>query len=363
MRIIRNYLLKECFSPFLICVSVLTFIFLLGYLPQLADKVINKNVPITTVFLVLLYNIPVLLAYTLPIAALSTVILTFGRFSADNEIIALRANGITLQKLLMPLVVCGILLSCFLLLLNDRIIPFAYYEQKRLLQETGAQNPAAAIEPGTFIDDFDGYILFVYRVERNRLFNIRIYQPQPDGKPTRTIVAQEGEFTPVPGENKIMMKLINGTSDEPDMKNPNNFYKINFKTSFMTLDFLKGSKKVERKPKSMSLKELTTNIASMKKQQINPLPLITEYHRKISWSFAPLLFILLGFPIAVVTHKRAKSANLILAVLFAAPYYLISIGCQALASQWPVAPILTMWLPNIVGGSIVIWLNYKLCAS
>lgn len=363
MRIIRNYLLKECLSPFVICISVLTFIFLLGHLPQLADKVINKNVSIASVLLVLLYSIPVLLAYTLPISALATMILTFGRLSLDNEIIALRASGVTLQKLLVPLIACGIVFSAFLLLLNDRIIPTAYYKQKTLLHETSAQNPAAAIEPGIFIDDFKEYILFVYRVEKNRLFNIRLYQPQPDGRPPRTIVAQEGEFTPVPKENKIMMKLINGTSDEPDMKNPNHFYKINFKTSFMTLDLLKERKSFDKKPKAMGLKELKANIKSMKQQKINPLPFLIEYHRKISWSFAPLLFILLGFPIAVITHKRAKSANLILALLFSLSYYLISIACHTLVSQWPIAPLLILWLPNIIGGAIVLWLNYKLCAS
>ncbi len=129
------------------------------------------------------------------------------------------------------------------------------------------------------------------------------------------------------------------------------------------MNLMKGKTIGERKPKSMNLRELSKNITLMREKKIDATPLITEYHRKLSWSFAPLIFILLGFPIAVVTHRRAKTANLLLAVIFAAPYYLISIGCQALASQWPVPSELTMWLPTIIGGMIVIWLNYKLCAS
>lgn len=363
MRILRNYILKECLVPFMICLGVLTFVFLLGYLPQLANKVINKGVAISAVMQALLYNIPILLGFTLPMAALATVILTFSRLSSDNEIIAIRASGIPLQRILKPIAICGLLLTVLLLVLNDRVIPQAYQAQRDLLQETGAKNPSAMIEAGTFIDDFDGYVLFIYRVERNHLYNIRIYQPQPDGKPTRTIIAQEGEFTPVPGENKVLIKLMNGTSDEPDLNNPNNFYKLNFKTSFMTMNLMKNKAKGERKPKSMNLHELSSEITLMREKKIDPAPLVIEYHRKLSWSFAPLLFILLGFPIAVVTHRRAKTANLLLAVVFAAPYYLISIGCQAIASQWPISPELIMWLPNIVGGVIVIWLNYKLCAS
>ena len=363
MRILRNYILKESVIPFAMGLGVLTFVFLLGYLPQLANKVINKGVSLSAVGMALLYNIPVLLGYTLPIAALAAVILTFGRMSSDNEIVAIRASGISLARLLAPLVVTGAVLSSLLWVLNDRVIPWASHAQRELLVNTGAKNPAALLEAGTFIDSFNGNVLFIYRIDRNRLYNIRIYQPQPDGKPTRTIIAQEGEFTPVPGQKKILVKLINGTSDEPDFKNPNNFYKLNFKTSFMTLDMTQAITKVEKKPKGMTLGELSENIRKVRQQGMDPAPLIAEFHRKTSWALAPLIFILLGFPIAVITHRRQKSANLLLAVLFAAPYYLLSIGCQALATQGLARPDLIMWGPNIVGGLIVILLNWKLCVS
>jgi lipopolysaccharide export system permease protein len=362
MRILRNYILKESVVPFAIAAGVLTFVFLLGFLPQLANKVINKGVGLGTVMMALMYNIPVLLGYTLPIATLASVILTFGRLSSDNEIIAIRASGIPLQRLLMPLITVGILLSLILLLLNDRVIPRAYHAQRELLHETGARNPSAILEAGTFIDAFSGYVIFIYKIERNRLYNIRIYQPQ-NNKPTRTIIAKEGEFTPVPGQQKILFKLIDGSSDEPDLHNPSNYYKLTFKQFFMTLDLSDKGGKVEKKPKGMTLSELSEAITEYKSMNIDPNPLIAEYHRKLSWAFAPLIFILLGFPIAVITHRRQKSANLMLAILFAAPYYLVSVGCQALASQGLTSPALIMWVPNIIGGIIVIILNIKLCAS
>lgn len=349
--------------PFSISLSVLTFVFLLGYLPQLANKVINKGIPVETVLLAFLYNIPVLMGYTLPIAALAAIILTFGRLSSDNEIIAIRASGIPLHKLLYPLIAVGLLFSLVLLILNNKIIPQAYHAQKELLQETGSRNPSAILEAGTFIDSFDGYVLFVYRIERNKLFNIRIWQPQDGDKPTRTISAQEGEFTAVPGQQKIMLKLTNGTSDEPDLRNPNNYYKLNFKQSFMTLDLSTQKGKLEKKPKGMTLRDLSESMAKYKKLTIDINPLVAEYHRKLSWSFSPLIFILLGFPLAVITHRRQKTANLLMAVLFAAPYYLLSVGCQALATQGIARPDLIMWAPNIIGGICVLILNFKLCAS
>ncbi len=362
MRILRNYILKECLLPFTISISVLTSVFLLGYLPQLANKVINKGISLLAISKVFLYYIPILLGYTLPIACLVTIILTFGRLSAENEILAMRASGVYLRKLLTPLFIIGITLSLLVYILNDRVIPFAYDAQSHILQETGSQNPTALLEAGSFINAFDKYIVFIYRIDNARLYGVRIYQPQAQ-KPTRTIIAQEGEFVKIPGQDKLMLKLINGTSDEPDLKNPNNFYKLNFQNSFITMDLSKQKTKMDKKPKSMTMRELKDKIEEFNKISIDSSPLITEYHRRLAWSLTPLLFILLGFPFAVITHRRAKSANVLLAVLFAAPYYILSLACQGIATQNVLDPSLIMWIPDLIGGIIVIIMNWRLCVS
>jgi len=364
MKILRNYILRETILPFFLSLGVLTCVFLLGNLIRLANLIINKGVSISLVGKIFLYYIPFLLGYTLPIACLTAVILTFSRFSADNEILAMRATGVHLNKLLYPLLMLGVILSVFTLILNDRIIPYAHHEQRKLLKDVGARNPTALLEAGTFINAFEGQILFIYKIEGNHFYNIRIYQPQSDGL-TRTIIAKEGEFTPVPGENKIKLKLMNGTSDEPNFDNPSNFYKLNFKNYFMTLDLSGGDsgQNIEKKPKSMSLDELRKKMEEMQRLFVDISPLITEYHRKISWSFSVLIFIALGFPLAVITHRREKTANIAIAILCAALYYLLSLGCEALSVQHFSPPALTMWVPNILGGLTALFLNYRLCVS
>ncbi len=361
MKIIRSYVLRECVTPFILSLLCLTCVFLLGNLIQLTNLVINKGVSLATIGRVFTLMVPVLLGYTIPIACLIGVILAFSRFSADNEIIALRAGGVHLGRLLIPLLLLGIIISLCSLILNDRIIPYAHYEQRKTLKNLGAKNPTAMLEAGLFINSFENQILFIHKIDGNKLYNVTIYQPRKD-KPTRTIIAKRGEFTPVPGKKQIKLKLMDGSSDEPDLKNPDTFYKLNFKNYFMTLDLSKKDKKIEKKPKSMTLKELTTAIGTFENQSVDAYRFKTEYFRKITWSFSPLIFILLGFPIAVITHQREKSANVVLAIFCAAAYYVISLGCEALSIKNVLPPEFIMWVPNIIAGLTAAILNYK-CVS
>lgn len=363
MRILRAYILRECIVPFFLALGVLTCVFLLGNLVQLANMVINKGVSLTLISKVFLLYIPVLLGYTLPIACLVGVILAFSRLSADNEILAIRAHGIKLQQLIFPLLVIGSILSLLLIVLNEKVIPYAYHEQRKILKNLGSQNPTALLEAGLFIHAFKGQILFIHKIEDNNMYNVTIYQPQPDGRPTRTIIAKKGEFTPVPGKDQIKLKLLDGTSDEPNLKDPSSFYKLNFKNYFMTLDLSQGSKEVEKKPKSMTLRELQEEMKRLTEASIDIVRLTTEYHRKIAWSFSALFFIMLGLPIAVITHKRQKSANILLAVICAASYYLLSLGAEALSIQGLAPPAIIMWVPNVLAGITAVYLNYKLCTN
>lgn len=361
MKIIRNYILRESVLPFLLSLGILTCVFLLGNLIQLANMVINKGVSITSIGRIFVLAIPVLLGYTLPIACLISVIMTFSRMSSDNEILAMKACGISHSRLILPIFVLGVILSLCTLILNDRIIPYAHYEQQKAVKNLGVQNPTALLEAGTFIHAFNGQVLFIHKIEDDKLYNITIYQPQENG-PTRTIIAKRGEFTAVPGKNQLKIKLMDGTSDEPNLENPNNFYKLNFKNYFITLDLPQEKKNIEKKPKGMTLKELNSEIHRLEILFIETARLKTEFWRKITWSFSPLLFMMIGFPIAVITNRRERAANIVLAIGCTIAYYLIALGCEAISIKEIAPSYIIMWVANAVAAVTALVLNIK-CAS
>ena len=84
MRVLRDYILHEFFHSFVLSIVVFTFVLLIGNVIQVANLIINKGVDIVSVIKLFLYLVPWLLSFTLPMAALTAVILTFGRFSSDD---------------------------------------------------------------------------------------------------------------------------------------------------------------------------------------------------------------------------------------------------------------------------------------
>lgn len=364
MKILRNYFLKEFIGPLFMALGVLTFVMMMGNLIKIADLVINKGVDIYSVSKLFLLMIPFLLTYTLPIAALTAVLMCMGRFSGDNEIVAIKASGINLFSLILPLLIVGIILSLILVIFNDRVIPYAHYAGRKTLVEVGIKNPASALEPGVFINSFEKYILFIYRIDQNKLTQVRIYEPQGENKPTRTIVAKHGEFISIPEKKMVKLKLTNGTSDEPDPENPSSFYKLNFKTYFMSLNLSQAQDKdkIEKKPKDMTIQELKNEITKLKKEGIDPAPLVTQINEKISLAFSCFVFILLGSSLSIITRRREKSINFGISFLIAGVYYLLLMGSEALSLQGYVNPKLAMWLPNIMLGLAGAILTYRICA-
>jgi lipopolysaccharide export system permease protein len=217
--------------PFMLSLATLVFIMLTGNLINLFNLVIEKGVSVVLVSQLILLFIPNILSYAIPLAILSATLLTIGRLSADNEIVAIRASGINLYKLCFPVIVLGMLASLASIPLNDRLKPNALFATRKIVKQIGVKSPAAFLEAGTFIRTFQNYIIFIYGIHQNKLTNIRIYQPQ-EGGPTRTIIAKRGEFLPIMEKDIVKLKLIDGTSDEPNPKDPYAFYKLNFKTYY-----------------------------------------------------------------------------------------------------------------------------------
>ena len=111
----------------------------------------------------------------------------------------------------------------------------------------------------------------------------------------------------------------------------------------------------------MTIMELKKEAEKLKNEGIDPNPLITEIHQKISLAFSSFVFMLLGIPLAIITRRREKSINFGIAFLIVIIYYPLLLGSEALAKQGYLDPTTALWIPNIIFGLIGLILTYKIC--
>jgi len=330
-------------------IIVFTFVLLVGNIIQLADLIINKRVDIISVLKLFFYLVPWLLSFTLPVAALTGVILTFGRLSSDGELIAMKASGVGLARISSPILMVGLIFSFAAFFMNDQVSSNASYASRQIIKDVGVKNPAAYLEAGTFIRGFGNYVIFIYEIKGNKLKNIRVYQPQ-EGKSTRTIVAESGTIKSFPDQEVIELTLNNGTSEEPSPTEPDSFYKLNFKTYHMTLDLSKIMKKekIGKKAREMTINELREEIEKCETQNISAKELYVEICKKINMSLAPIVLILAGIPLGIRAHRSEKSIGFGISLILFAIYWGVFLGGITLALKGTLSPIMGTSLPNII---------------
>jgi lipopolysaccharide export system permease protein len=273
--------------------------------------------------------------------------------TSDNEIIALRASGVSLMRMSWPLIMIGLMLSLACIPLNYVLMPEAGYRARKLVKEIGVNNPTALLEPGVFLNIFENYVVFIYDMRGETLLNVRIYQPQPDG-PTRTLVAEKGEIVANPNANSIKIKLTNGIADETDPKDPKAFYKLKFQDYHITLNLkesLRGQR-IEKKPRELTLGELREELDRFKEQKLDPTPIYIEMHNKTALAFSNLIFVMIAIPIGLKTHRREKTINFGMALLVFLIYWAMMLGGVALVMRKVMPAWLGVWSPNMIFGAV-----------
>lgn len=349
MRILRTYLLKEHAAPFLVTLGGFTAVLLIGNLIKFAELVIAKGVSPFDLVRLTIYLIPYMLAFTVPMACLVAMIFAFGRLSTDYELIAMRASGVAPARLVAPLLVAGLVVSAALLVLNDRVVSGSHLAFRRQLKAIGVKQPTAYLEAGTFIKEFSPYVIFVYQIQGQQLQGVRIYEPQPNG-PTRTIIADHGEFERLPSRRGVQLKLFQGTMDEWDPARPGSFYKVAFITYALALRATEDDpERLGKKLKEMSFGELLGERRQLAAEGIDTQPISLEAHRRIAGSFAPFVFAWFGLAFGLRQHHHERLTTFVWIFGIFVGYYLGLVGMNAAALRGWVAPWLAMWAPNLAG--------------
>lgn len=206
-----TYIFKEHFLPFFGAVSVISLLFLTNFLLRSLDRLLGKNLGFQIIFEFIVLNMAWILAMAIPMAVLISVLMVYGRLGEDNEITALRASGISFNRIIIPSIVFAVLVMISLLYFNNNILPGFNYKARLLRGDIYRKHPDLNLDPGYFITDIPNYTLYITEKDENLLKGLIIFHTREDGRRI-TIWANSGELT-VKG-NHILLMLYHGEIHE-----------------------------------------------------------------------------------------------------------------------------------------------------
>ncbi|HUV50301.1 MAG TPA: LPS export ABC transporter permease LptF [Anaerolineae bacterium] len=357
--IINRYLFKEMFPPFVINILFFTFVFLLTKILDIINLIVNYKIGLSAVFLMLIYSVPHFLAFVIPVSTMMSVLLTFLRLSADNEIVALKAGGVSAYGLLPPVFLfclMGCLLTGFITIYG---VPWGRLSFKTLTYDVVASNADIGLKERTFNDSFNDVMIYVNKVDlRNKaLINVFI-EDQRNKNIVSTVIAPTGKLFSEPDKLAFYLRLYNGTVNQVDLKS-RAVHSINFDTYDISLDLKKAvyaAKSSQKDEKEMSLTELSQYLQSAAKKDIKYYSALIVFHKKFSLPFACFVLGLIAIPLGIESSSSRRSFSLGLGLVFFLAYYLMLSAGLVLGETGVYPPVIGMWTPNIVIGAIGLYL-------
>jgi lipopolysaccharide export LptBFGC system permease protein LptF len=323
----------------------LNFIFMAGYLVRAANFIIGRGVPMVDTLYVLMLAMPGMIGYIVPTSILTAVLIVFGNLSQNNELRAIKASGIHLLQILMPVFLIGLALSFGMFVFNDQVTSNAGFQLRRTTKQMLVKHPKALIEPGRFIKLSDTVIFMTKGLQENEMKEIVAYEVEKSDKPIRTIIAERGEIATKKESGEVEIRLYDGSISDAQEKG---VHTIQFKTYIFPPLGQEDIRRMEKKMRDLTLAEMLIrlNIPDISKQ--NRRELWTAFHQRISFACGSFIFVFIGIPIAVLVRRGEIVLSFGIAMAAASLYYILFVGAKTLSVQGVLPPFLASWAPNIL---------------
>jgi lipopolysaccharide export system permease protein len=384
VKTLHNYIFRQVLATLLMTVVVFTFVLLLGnVLKQILDLLVARQATIGLVAEAIGLLIPWVWAFALPMGMLTATLLVFGRFSADHELTAVRASGISLVSLVTPVLLLSLAMCALSALVNMEIAPHCRVAYKRLLSQVKVDLSSAMLPEGRFINDFDGYIFYIGKNRgKGALENVVVFVFQDKTNRVGTIEARRGQVTVDAASQQLKLRLSDArtilfsgdkvvTSLQEELEMPPVDLQSRGKSggkpdiSNMTFTQLRAElRDVERKSRlspglRLSAEQMRTMLQQLRKVRDDATTRIrVQIHRQIAFSFACFGFTLIGIPLGIRVHRRETNVGFFVALLLVAVYYGLLLLGLGLDQHPEFAPHLIIWIPNFLFqsvGAVLLW--------
>lgn len=354
-KIIDRFLGTELLWPFVFGVAAFTSIFFAtSQLLDLTKQVLN-GLSVTSAVELVILSLPSVIVYTLPMSALLSSLIAFSRLSGDSEIVALYASGISLYRAVVPVVIMGIMVTCFGFVLSEFCVPqcnrLSEAVQARVLKEELSTD-----KPFSVIDNKTNSTIYVrggLDAKTHSMRDVTIVRYKKD-TPSFVFYALEAKWKGHSWKGENEWALFDGSWYDlasGDNRQSGTFEGLTSETVKLgqTPDSIARH---QRKPENMSYTELKAHIADLQDGGVPPEQMLdfqVEMNNKIAIPFAGLVFALIGAPLAVRPSRAGKSVGIGLSILIIFAYWFTWHFSSALALQGSISPFVGAFMADVLG--------------
>lgn len=372
-------------ATLLMTVAVFTFVLLVtNVLKDVLQLLVSGQVSLGLFAETVGLLIPWVWAFALPMGMLTSALLVFGRFSADHELTAVRASGISLVSLVSPVLVLSLVMCALTAVVNLEVAPLCRVAYKDLRLKFKMELASMQLPEGRYIRDFekDGYIFYIGKNRNGMLEDVNVLRLASSNNPTPwTVYAPRGQFWKT--NEQLHLKLFDAvsvvgsgesafsagrldegeltpidlqsqpkSSGKPDISNMT-FWQLREELRDVAGRF---GQVPEGKLTPEQLRKTRDQLRQMKDDFTSPIRV--QIHRQLATSFACFGFTLLGIPLGIRIHRRETNVGFFIALFLVAVYYGLLLIGLGLDSRPEFVPHLIVWVPNFIFqavGAVLLW--------
>ncbi len=320
MKILDRYIFRETLTPALIALSALTFVFFSQQLGRLLESLVRQSATLREFGELSLAIIPNVLTFTIPMAVLVGILTGFGRMSSDSEAIAFRAGGISMKRLLRPILLLAFIAWTLNFVLALWIGPMTAANSRQLGYALALKQVSLELKPRVFNENLANFVLYVQNVAPNeREWHGIMLADMSDPNDAHVTFANSGMLTENQDNRTLQMTLTDGHVLSP--LTPSRYYTLSdFDSNTISLP-MPDSQLSAQRPSVVELK--TAYLWKGWRDGSLAPEEQSEFQRRIAFPFACFSFALIGLPLGVSTTRGSKSMGLVLSLMLMLIYYLI----------------------------------------
>ena len=352
-RTIDRHILREVIPPFIIALLLFTFLLMIPPIMEVAEELLAKGVDTVTVFKLMATLIPQGLGITIPMALLMGILVGLGRLSSDRETVALQACGVSLTRMLRPLLLfatVAALVTSYVLIVA---LPDANQAFREITFRAVATRAEGEVRARVFDEYFPGVVLYVREVlpDGGGWADVFLADSRSSNQPD-IYIAEQGRVVLNRDDRQVDIILSAGSGHQVNSLEPETYEVHNFDEAVIAInaDSIFPTTGPQRGYRELSIGELQVEAATLAAADLSPHRPVMEIHRKFSIPIACLVFALIALGLGVTSRKDGKLASFSLGTAVIFGYYVIMYGAEAMAKGGLVSPHLAMWLPNIILG-------------